>query len=1510
VSTRQTEPDLSQGAELVADLGAAAEDVFIFPASFAQQRLWFLNQLDPDSPAYNIAAAVELRGFLDITALRQSLNEIVRRHEALRTTFAHRDGEPVQVIAPSLDLLVPVVSLESLSEEEQHNEVLLRANNEARRLFDLNQDPLLRATLLRLKDDRHVVLVTMHHIVSDGWSMGIFISELGLLYEAYAKGQASPLTELQIQYADFAHWQRERLTGEVLESQLRYWKQQLEGAPPLLELPTDKPRPAVQTFRGASWDFEISPELTAQLRSLGQRSGATTFMTLFAAFAVLMARYSSQEDLIIGTPIANRTRTELEPLIGFFVNTLALRVDLSGNPTFLQLLERVKDVTLDSYSHQDLPFELLVDELQLERNLSRNPLVQVLFVLQNAPAPPLQLSGLSLKRLEVDTLAVRFDLEVHLWDAEDCLRGYFVYNTDLFGAATISRMTEHFTTLLNGIATDPDQKVSQLPLLSANERRQTLVDWNDTVSPYQRTCIHELFERQANKTPDAEALVFGNHRVTYRELDQKANRMAHHLRSLGVGPEVLVAVYVERSLNLLAGLLAILKAGGAYVPLDTRYPRARLAFILEDTATPVLLTESRLLDQLPDHRARLVCVDQDENFAHESADAPNPEGGPDNLAYVMYTSGSTGMPKGVAIEHRNACALLHWGAQVFSSERLAGTLASTSICFDLSIFELFLPLSVGGKVILAENALHLPYVPALGEVTLLNTVPSAIAELLQTNAVPPSVRTVNLAGEPLKNALVEEVYRQTSADQVWNLYGPTEDTTYSTAALIARGAGEPVTIGRPVMNKSTYILDEHLNPAPAGVPGELMMGGDGVARGYLHRADLTAEKFIPDPFSAEPGARLYRTGDLARYLPEGEIEFLGRKDRQVKIRGFRIEPDEIEAHLLQHPGVRDGAVIISDQQPGDERLLAYVVAEARQPAAAQQAELAADQLATWEAVFNGRIADEDAEISDPLFNTTGWVSSYDGQPLPEKQMRAWASDIVDQVLEFRPRRILEIGCGTGMLLFQLAPHCEFYQGTDFSQASLDYVRSRIAEHGGEMAHVSLARKTADDFQNITAGSFDAVILSSVVQYFPGVEYLLKVLDGAVRAVRPGGSILLADLRSLHLMKAFHTSIQLHKAEPGLTVSELRRRIERQSVQEEELFIAPEFFAALRQRFPEITEARVRLERGREHNELNKFRYNALLRVGGEADPQRESAPLMNVNGQALSSIRDHLQSRQPETLCVRGVVNARIAADLRSVKLLAEDDGSGAVESLREALHEVTNDGIDPEDLWQVAEAAGYDVDVSWSRQGDELLDAVFARKGNGSLPSLIVPGPARGWGEYTNNPLQAKQSIMLIPELRSHLKERLPDYMVPSGFVLLEKIPLLPNGKVDRKALKRVSEQASNAARLQPAPETEIERAITKVVEQVLAIERVGVESNFFDIGANSIRIVQIHRKLRDALGKDIPIVEMFKNPTIRSLARYLGESPANEETFKQVSEQAQRRKIERRRRLKRKEVQAATPG
>ncbi|HAF12616.1 MAG TPA: non-ribosomal peptide synthetase [Blastocatellia bacterium] len=906
----------------------------LVPLSFAQQRLWFLDQLQPGNSSYNVSRHVRISEDLDCQALARALNAVVERHESLRTVFRLAGNEPVQIIQPHQDLPLPLIDLSGLAENERAQEIARLAVEHSEIAFSLADGPLLSASLVRLSSADHLLFVSLHHIITDAWSTALLLRELVTLYEAFKANQPFPLKELPIQYADFAIWQREFLQGETLKEQLSYWKKQLAGAPAMLELPLDRPRPPVQTFRGAYESLTLSADLNAALKDLARQEGATLFMILLAAFQSLLWRHTRQDTIVIGAPIANRTRKETELLVGFFVNTLVMSSTISADMTFRELLRQVKETTLTAYGNQDLPFEKLVEELQPERSLSHNPLFQVTLSLQNIPQA-LGMGNFIVDPIGFDASVTRLDLEAYFWDLPEGLGCEFVYSTDLFDRHTIQGLLQRFQILLEGIVSKPDCRISELPLLTATERQQLLVEWNDHHREYpQDECVPELFEAQVERTPDAVAIVFGQERLTYAELNRKSNQVAHYLRARGVGPEARVGILMERSLEMVVGLLGILKAGGAYVPLDPAHPRQRLSFMLEDAAAPVLLTQQQLVERMPAHVAEVICLDRDwQQIAKESAENPENNCTPQNLVYVIYTSGSTGKPKGVSVTHQSVVRLVKETEYAqFGPDEVFLQFAPLS--FDASTFEIWGSLLNGARLVVMP-----PGLAALGElgeavkhngVTTLWLTAGLFHQIVETDLENlRGVRQLLAGGDVLSVPHLEKAADELSGCQLINGYGPTENTTFTCCYRVKSGERfeSSVPIGFPITNTEVYILDRQTELAPIGVAGELYIGGDGLARGYLNRPDLTAECFVPNPFSSRADERLYKTGDLARYRPDGSIQFLGRLDHQVKLRGYRIELGEIETALGEHSSVQDAVVVLRDSERGNRDLVAYVVAD-------------------------------------------------------------------------------------------------------------------------------------------------------------------------------------------------------------------------------------------------------------------------------------------------------------------------------------------------------------------------------------------------------------------------------------------------------------------------------------------------------------------------------------------------------------------------------------------------------
>jgi amino acid adenylation domain-containing protein len=1473
---------------------SSREDI---PLSWAQERLWFLHQLEGESAAYTIAFAVRLVGGLSIEALEGALQKIVQRHEVLRTRFEIQDNKPVQIIDSNISITLPVVDIQNVA--DPWKQVKQLAIKEAYKPFDLAKDPVLRVKMWQVAQQDYVLLIAIHHIAADDWSLGVLNRELSAHYRAIVTDSSPELPELPVQYADFTIWQRRWLTNQVLERQLNYWKEQLAGAPPLLELPTDRLRPAIQTFRGRTEPFQLDSKLTSVLRQISQESGSTLFMTLLAGFVVLMSRYSGQTDLVVGSPIANRNRKEIEGLIGFFVNILALRFDLSKELTFADLLTQVREVTQNAYDHQDLPFEMLVEQLQLERKLNRNPLVQVVFSFQNAPFSPWDLPSLRVEKMPWQLLdAVRFDLELHLWETPEGLEGFCCYSSDLFDAATIARMMKHFQNLLVAIAANPQQSVALLPLLTQQEHHQLLVEWNDTGVDYpQDKCIHQFFEEQVERTPDAVAVVYANQHLTYRELNCRANQLAHHLRSLGVGADVLVGICVERSLLMIVGLLGILKAGGAYVPLDPEYPQERLSFMLEDAQVPVLLTQQQLVESLPKHQVCVVCLDTDFlKIAQNNESNLENTATPDNLAYVIYTSGSTGKPKGVLVNHKNVVRLFAATNSWYNFNAQDVWTMFHSYAFDFSVWEIWGALLYGGKLVVV------PYLVTRSpesfyellcqeKVTILNQTPSAFRQLIQAEQSIATIsdlklRLVIFGGEALELSSLQPWFERhdDQSPQLVNMYGITETTVHVTYRPLSKADlnGTASVIGRPIPDLQVYVLDEYHKLVPVGVPGEMYVGGAGVTRGYLNRPELTQQRFISHPFSNNPQARLYKTGDKARYLPNGELEYLGRIDYQVKIRGFRIELGEIEAVLSQHPLVQESVVVVREDTPGDKRLVAYLVPAVQHKTLPQQvAQWHSEYVSDWQMLYEQAYSQQSASTDDLKFNITGWNSSYTRQPIPAPEMQEWVESTVNRILAGFPKRVLEIGCGIGLLLSRIAKHCQQYWGTDYSIAAIHHVKQICSTVDG-LAHVQLLHQMADNFEGIPKAEFDTVILNSVVQYFPSVEYLLQVIEGAMAALTQQGTLFIGDVRSLPLLEPYHASVQLSQAADDRTVDQWQRIVRQSVAVEEELVIAPSFFIALQTRFPQITWVEIQPKRGNSQNELTQFRYDVTLHIGTNVQKTVVSWLNWQLDGLSLAQIQNRLQQEQPELLAIRRVPNQRLQQALQIWQWLENPPSVETVGQLRLLLQQPAT-SINPEEFWELGQQLGYTVHLSWweSRQ-DGCYDVVFCRNssnGQGVMPSLgfaydfwdSSAFTNKPWTDYSNNFLRGKLVQKLVLQVREYIQQKLPDYMVPQAFVVLNALPLTLNGKVDRRSLPSPDTATRNLSTGFVLPRTPIETKLARLWSQVLGVERIGVNDNFFELGGHSLLATQLLLEINSAFGLNLSIQLMFESPTVAGIADYM---------------------------------------
>ncbi|MEV5602749.1 non-ribosomal peptide synthase/polyketide synthase [Streptomyces sp. NPDC052299] len=1420
------------------------------PLSFAQRRLWFLHRMDATAATYHIPLALQLTGTLDRGALERALEDVVTRHESLRTVFQEVDGVPCQRLleADGVRLRVRPAGVPA-------DELPRLLAESARRPFDLSAEPPLRAELFAVAPDEHVLLLVMHHIAADGWSTGPLARDLAEAYAARCEGGTADRPELPVQYADYTLWQRD-LLGDAddpesrFAEQLDYWKRQLADLPELLPLPTDRPRPAVAGWQGDHIGLELDAGLHQALVELARRTGTSLFMVLQAGLAALYTRLGAGTDIAIGSPIAGRTDEALDDLVGFFVNTLVLRTDTSGDPGFGELLGRVRETALSAYAHQDVPFEHLVEALNPARSLSHHPLFQTILAVQNAPTGSFSLPGLDVTTYAVATGTAKFDLGVSMVEqfrpdgTPAGIVGAVEYATDLFDRTTVEALVRRWTLLLKAVTADPEQPIGDIDLLDADERHLLLERDNATTRDVGAVPLPRAFEAQVAAAPDALALVCGDERLTYRQLNARANRFAHALIARGVGPERVVAVALPRSVESVVAVLGVLKAGAAYLPVDPAYPEARIAYMLDD-ARPVLVV---------DDPAMVSEGDWPETDPRVVVDVRHP-------AYVIYTSGSTGRPKGVVVGHGGVASLVAGQIDRFAVRPDSRVLQFASPSFDASVSEICTALLGGATLVLPPAAGPLAALtdPDLG-ITHVTVPPSVLA------AVPDGTVTAStlvVAGEACSPELVA---RWAPGRRMINAYGPTETTVCATMSEpLTPGTGAPP-IGRPIANARAYVLDGRLQPVPPGVTGELYVAGAGLARGYLDRPGLTAGRFVACPFV--PGERMYRTGDLVRRRADGQLEYAGRADDQVKVRGFRVEPGEIETALAAHPAVAQAAVVAQD-----DRLVGYVVPHQD---TARDSGLEADQVGEWQDIYDALpIAPDTAPFGD---NFVGWNSSYDTRPIPEEQMREWRDATVARILGLGPRRVLEVGVGTGLLLSRIAPHCDSYWATDFSATAIDALTAQVAREERLTGRVVLQTRPAHETDGLPAGAFDTIVINSVVQYFPSADYLADVIGKLMALLAPGGTLFVGDVRNLRLLRPFATAVQLHRTGDDADPAAVRRAVEQAVRVEKELLVDPDFFTALREHGADIGAVAVEIKRGRHHNELSRYRYDVTLhKAPATPEPAPRTAELAwgrDIAGP--DALRDLLAEPPAGILRITGVPNRRVAREAALARALHE--GDEPIAELLARLHapEEENGLPDPEDFHAVGQEAGRAVSVTWSATSDDTMDVVFAAPGTsqGSPVDHRPAGPVgRPLSSLTNRPTGSRSTGALLGELRDWLRERLPDYLVPSAFVALDALPLTASGKLDRRALPAPGLGPAVGGR---APRTPQEQLLTELYAEVLGLAQVGVDDSFFDLGGHSLLATRLASRVRATLGAELEVRTLFETPTPAGLAARLDGSGA----------------------------------
>ena len=1441
----------------------ATERPALIPLSYSQERLWFIDQLE-GSVQYHMPAAFQLTGTLNTATLANALRTIVNRHEVLRTVFLQEGTTVRQHILDEDKWQLQEVDGRNFPD----NKTLQTYIDDLISIpFNLSADHMLRVHLIALGAEEHILVLCMHHIAADGWSLSVMVKELLALYNQ----DTCTLEPLPVQYADFAIWQRQQRSGERGDKQLAYWKQQLADVS-VLQLPADFERLAATSTRGDLVSFQIGTALTSQLHALARQQDCTLYMLLLAAFKVLLYRYSGQEDITVGSGIAGRMQAETESLIGFFVNTLVMRSHLNGDLSFSDFLAQVRATTLDAYEHQEVPFEKIVEAVAGVRDTGRNPLFRVMFALQNIPAiPALQLGEVTLKGIPLPHTTSLFDLFWSISEHNDDTTIAIEYSTDLFTERTIRNMMVHYITLLQHIVQQPATRIVTLRLLNQAEQQEITQAFNNTAVDYPASAsIVTLFEEQVHRTPDAIAIVFQDESLTYKKLHEQSASLARYLLEQGVQPGQLIPVCIERSLSLIIGILAIGKCGAAYVPIDPAYPAQRIRHILEDTSATLVLTSHAntgiLRAAAPD--ITLLKADDPHTSQQATTNLPLPSyPAAADIAYVMYTSGSTGTPKGVLVTHRNVVSLVK--AASFTALSAQEVLLSTgAVSFDATTFEYWGMLLNGGTLVMCPDKHLLDNHLLRREITRNNVTTMWITASWFNQLVDDDIQifrglsAILVGGEQLSTTHVQQCLSAHPDICLINGYGPTENTTFSTTWHIrAATPGKSIPIGRPLHNRKAYVLDPQQQLCPVGVSGELYVGGEGVAKGYLNQPDLTAEKFIQHPQLG----RLYRTGDKTRWLPDGALEFLGRIDEQVKIRGYRIEPGEIETALQSLSEIANACVVVRQSTPGDKKLAAYYVPAAA-ALAAKEEQLYQHRVDHWQELYKTAFSkNENTTPADPEFDITGWNDSFTGTAIPAEQMQEWLQDITATILSLQPRKVLEIGCGTGLIYYQLASHIDRYIGADFSPVSTAQLQQHIDKKQRHYPETTLHVRPAHEVTLTDTDAVDLVILNSIIQYFPGHQYLTTVISNSISMLKGKGHIVIGDVRDQRLLPAFKRRLALQQLPAHTSVKDFVWQTDQDILKEEELCLAPAYFYQLQQSHPEIRHIAIHWKQADAHNELSLYRYTVVLYIGDT--PHTWSPDWQQWQGADSITLTQAQLQAQEAVIAWKGVPNPRLWKERQLLHAL-RDKNTQQLRDLTTATSIQDEESLRISHLLQTITEQGYQ--YRFLVAGDPMETDLLIEKtpSPGAVQPACIPAVS---GNVANNPLFADSSQILEQEIRQQLSDRLPEYMVPAYLTAVAYIPLTNNGKADRRFLGNWQDTRERQHSAYKAPATSLEIKLAAIWQRLLGVQQISIQDNFFALGGHSLLATRVVAAVRKELSLELTVKDFFVYPTIAQLADYL---------------------------------------